>query len=167
MLTVDAVVFCLRESRLHVLLIERGHPPFQGMWALPGGFVEMDEPLEMAVARELAEETSVEGVRLTQFGAFGDVGRDPRGRVVTIGYLGVAAPGAHAPRGDDDAAAADWLAVADLPQLASDHGHVIAEAVRRLYHLLRLYGDDLELLPSGVSAMDLARALAEPPTHHE
>jgi 8-oxo-dGTP diphosphatase len=159
MVTVDAVVFAVRAAELHVLLIRRGGAPFEGMWALPGGFLEMDEELETAVARELLEETSVSGIRLEQFRTFGGLGRDPRGRVITVAYLGVADWRVHTPRARDDAADAAWHAVADLPKLASDHNLIIAHAVEYLCLILKGRPGDLGLLPETVPAEDLRRAL--------
>jgi 8-oxo-dGTP diphosphatase len=122
--TVDAVVF---DPDDHVLLIQRKHEPFQGRWALPGGFVEPDEPLDAAVIRELAEETGVRGVDLHQVGAFGDPGRDPRGHVVSIAYATTLRrrPAAAAA---DDAADAHWFPVAALPPMAFDHDEIVATA---------------------------------------
>jgi len=132
MVTTDAVVFGRREGQWHVLLIQRKNDPFAGAWALPGGYVEMDEPLETGVARELKEETGLTGVTLRQLHAFGDPGRDPRGRTITVAYLGVAEPGAPEPKGADDAADARWFPVNALPALAFDHGRIIRYAVQTL-----------------------------------
>jgi 8-oxo-dGTP diphosphatase len=132
-LTVDCVIFASGgEGRLKVLLIQRDHPPFEGRWALPGGFVDMEESLEEAARRELLEETGVEAVRLEQLHAFGDVGRDPRGRVVSVAYLARVELEDHRPRPASDARAARWFPVEDLPELAFDHGEIVAMALRRL-----------------------------------
>jgi 8-oxo-dGTP diphosphatase len=159
MVTVDAVVFAVRNAQLYVLLIKRGHPPFERMWALPGGFLDMDEELETAVARELLEETSVTGIRLEQFQTFGGLGRDPRGRVITIAYLGVADWRVCTPHARDDAADAAWHAVAGLPKLASDHNLIITHGVEYLRLILKGRPGDLGLLPETVSAEDLRQAL--------
>jgi 8-oxo-dGTP diphosphatase len=136
MVTVDAVVFRAGPGPfLEVLAIRRKNPPFQGMFALPGGFVEMDETLDDAVARELEEETGLKGVELNQFETFGDVDRDPRGRVITVAYCGIVGMGEKVKAGDD-AAEAQWMPVNNLPQLASDHNHVIARAMECLKFIL-------------------------------
>ena len=161
MLTVDAVVFSIRERRLHVLLIRRGHEPFKGMWALPGGFLDMDEELEDAATRELEEETALRGVRLEQFHTFGTVGRDPRGRVITVAYFGIVDGAEHAIRAGDDAADVGWLAVEDLPRLTADHNEVIARAMKELRIRIASAGDAFDLLPPTVALGDLRVALGD------
>ena len=159
MVTVDALVFTLREGGLDVLLIRRKHDPWLGMWACPGGFVDLDEPLDHAAARELREETGVTGVSLVQFHAFGAVDRDPRGRVITVAYLGAADYRGLAPCGADDAAEAAWLPVAGLPRLASDHNLVVATAVRTLRALLRDREAVPDWLPPTITKADLLEAV--------
>ncbi|MBI4558452.1 MAG: NUDIX hydrolase [Candidatus Hydrogenedentes bacterium] len=132
MVSADAVVFTRRHRRLEVLLVKRKNEPFAGCWALPGGFVEMEETIEEAVRRELEEETGVSQVRLRQFCTFGDPGRDPRGRSITIAYVGVTDWRRHTPKADDDAAEAAWFPVNDLPQLAFDHNEIIRQARRAM-----------------------------------
>ncbi len=132
MVTVDAVVFGLREGVREVLLIERKHEPWQGSWALPGGFVDLDETLDAAVARELAEETGLYGVKLAQFHTFGAVNRDPRGRVITVAFTALVNWRDHAPRADDDAADVRWWPLDRLPSLAGDHDEIIRYAI--LWH---------------------------------
>ena len=127
MLTVDAVVFT-REPKPRMLLVRRRNKPFVNQWALPGGFVEMDETLDTAVARELREETGLAGVPLTQFHTFGDPGRDPRGRTVSIAYVGVVGAAAPLQQGDDAAEAA-WQPVDALPELAFDHADIVRMAL--------------------------------------
>ena len=124
MVTVDAAVLSLRAGRPHILLVRRGRPPFEGCWALPGGFVEIDEPLETAVARELREETGLTGIVLRQMHTFGEPHRDPRGRSISVVYRGEA-PADAAVTGGDDAAEAAWFPLDDLPSLAFDHDKVV------------------------------------------
>ncbi|NLN16231.1 MAG: NUDIX hydrolase [Firmicutes bacterium] len=126
---VDVVLF-RRGDPPQVLLIQRGRPPFMGRWALPGGFVEVDEDLLAAAERELAEETGLSGVELTQLGAFGAVDRDPRRRVISIAYWGVIDEERDVVAGDDAARAA-WHPLTDLPPLAFDHGEILGLARQR------------------------------------
>jgi 8-oxo-dGTP diphosphatase len=126
------VVLLSREERPRVLLIRRKGEPFAGKWALPGGFVEMDETLEAAAARELHEETGVAVEGLEQLQTFGDPGRDPRGRTVSVVYLGRVDAGAVQPRAADDAAEVGWHDLASPPPLAFDHDKILACARARL-----------------------------------
>lgn len=125
---VDAVVFTYQQEDLQVLLIERKNDPFQGKWALPGGFVEDDEPLDTAAYRELEEETGIKADALTQFHAFGQPGRDPRGRAVSIAYFTKVNREAVTPRADTDAANVQWFSINALPDLAFDHAEILAKA---------------------------------------
>jgi 8-oxo-dGTP diphosphatase len=142
--TVDVVVLTLLDGRLHVLLIRRGVPPFEGMWAIPGGFKRPEETLDEAAQRELLEETGVDGARLLrQFGAYGDPGRDPRMNVVTVAYLAVIREVADV-IGGTDAAAAALLPVAEALEgkidLAFDHARILRDAVERVRVDLALTG---------------------------
>ena len=119
--TVDVVIFTLREGDLQVLLVRRKAPPFQGMWAIPGGFIRLDESLEEAALRELEEETGVRDVYLEQLYTFGDPDRDPRGRVITVAYFALVPADAVRPRAGDDAAEARWWSMYDLPPLSLIH----------------------------------------------
>ena len=133
MVSVDAMVFGFFRSEARVLLIQRGREPFKGKWSLPGGFVEMKEELEDAVERELAEETGIAGVPLEQMHAFGNVGRDPRGRQITIVYMGVATKGLTRIKAGDDAAKVRWFNIEKLPDdLAFDHNEVIKFGIKKL-----------------------------------
>ncbi|MBP9001994.1 MAG: NUDIX hydrolase [Candidatus Hydrogenedentes bacterium] len=131
MVTVDTVVFAGPPESLSVLLIRRARPPYQHCWALPGGYIDMDEALEVAARRELLEETGLAVPSLDQLGAFGDPGRDPRGRTISVVYwtrLERAVPVS----GGDDAREAGWFPVDRLPDLAFDHEVIIQEALKRL-----------------------------------
>ncbi len=156
MLTVDLVLFTFVAGELRVLLIERGHEPFAGAWALPGGFVEIDEKLEDAAQRELREETGVRDVYLEQLYTFGDPDRDPRGRVITVAYVGIVSADAsqHIYAGDD-ARNARWFNVYDLPQLAFDHERIIRYAVQRLRYKLEYTALGFLLLPERFTLSEL------------
>ena len=147
-LTVDIVVFTLRENCLQVLLVERGDEPFAGMWALPGGFVQMEESLEEAAHRELAEETGVSKAYLEQLYTYGNPSRDPRGRVITVAYFALIQPDTIIRRGGgDDAALARWFPLGKLPPLAFDHTDIVTYALCRLRYKLEYTAVGFELLP--------------------
>jgi len=126
------IVIVTRELKPRVLLIRRGHEPFQGCWAIPGGFVDMDESLEDAARRELLEETGVRMNKLTQLHAFGDPQRDPRGRNISVTYLAQVDADDLQPRAGDDAAEVAWFSLARPPQLAFDHKDILACARKYL-----------------------------------
>ena len=130
--TADALLFEADAASFRLLLIKRAHPPFEGRWAIPGGFLDMDETLHDAARRELREETGLDVRSLRQFAAFGDPGRDPRCRTVSIAYLAVVPAGQCAPRASDDAAEARWFDLAALPPLAFDHDLVVRVALDHL-----------------------------------
>src|SRR3954470_10385704 len=127
-LTVDCVVFGFDEGELKVLLIRRGLPPFKGKWALPGGFVRVEETLDDAARRELAEETGLRNVFLEQLYTFGEVNRDPRERVVSVAHYALVKLSDHKAKAATDAANAEWFPVSRLPKLAFDHSEIIATA---------------------------------------
>jgi len=133
--TTDVVLFTQRQGQLYVLLIERGADPFQGRWALPGGFVDIDEDLHDAAVRELAEETGITAERLEQLGAFGAPDRDPRMRVVAVVFWALV-PGLEDPVGGDDAADAFLVSVEEVlsspARLAFDHHQILTDAVERV-----------------------------------
>lgn len=135
MVTVDAVILQKAARGYEVLLIERKHDPFAGHWALPGGFLDMDETPDAAAARELAEETGLTiDESMTQIGAFGAVNRDPRGRTIGIAYGIVLAEGTPTDgvRGQDDARQAAWHSIDHLPNLAFDHAEIMKKAIEVL-----------------------------------
>jgi 8-oxo-dGTP diphosphatase len=149
-LTVDCVIFGLDNSHdLRVLLIKRGGEPYKGSWALPGGFVEMNENLETAARRELEEETGVKNVFIEQLYTFGEPNRDPRGRVISVAYFALVNLDQHQAKGADDADEAIWHKVFDLPQyLAFDHKEVLNIAIQRLQSKVRYQPIGFELLPA-------------------
>ena len=156
--TVDAVIFALRDGDLQVLLVKRRHPPFQGGWAIPGGLIEMDETLEAAARRELQEETGLTGVSLEQLYTFGDPGRDPRGRSITVVYLAAVSAGSVAPRAGDDAAEVGWWSIYDLPPLAFDHDKILSYALTRLRYKLEYTAVGFSLLPEAFTLTELQAA---------
>lgn len=131
MVTVDAVVFSTVGKKPKVLLIKRGHDPNKGFWACPGGFLELDEELTDGAARELKEETGLTGVELKQMHTFGNIGRDPRGRLITVAFTGVIDEPGEVSAGDD-AEEAKWFYVDELPDVAFDHAVVVKMAIERM-----------------------------------
>jgi len=125
MVTVDIAVFYLTKKDLNILLVKRKNDPFKDCWALPGGFLDMEETLEEAALRELEEETGLKGVELEQHCAFDAVDRDPRGRTITVLYFGMTAPDNIEVKGNDDAADAQWFPLTKLPKLAFDHEMIL------------------------------------------
>ena len=146
--TVDCVIFGLDESQLlKVLLIQRAHAPFEGHWALPGGFVDMDEDLETAALRELEEETGVRDVFIEQLYTFGAPKRDPRGRVISVAYYALVNLSKHPVQAASDARKVEWFAIDQLPPLAFDHQQVLSIAIQRLRAKVRYQPIGFELLP--------------------
>ncbi|MCI0681173.1 MAG: NUDIX hydrolase [Gemmataceae bacterium] len=125
--TVDVVVLT-KERRPRVLLIQRKRPPFAGAWALPGGFIDMDETLEESARRELVEETGIQVGKLAAIGVFGDPGRDPRGRTISVVYLARVNVNQVKPSAADDAKAAAWFPLERPPKLAFDHRAILTRA---------------------------------------
>lgn len=131
-LTTDIVIFTLRDQQLKLLLIKRGGEPYKGKWALPGGFVQMDEDLETGARRELAEETGISGVYLEQLYTFGAVDRDPRERVITVAWYALIPSDRIQLQAATDAEAVGWFGLDELPPLAFDHQDIVAMAHQRL-----------------------------------
>lgn len=146
--TVDIVVYGYDGGKeLKLLLIQRGSDPFKGSWALPGGFVDMDEDLETAALRELEEETGVRDLFVEQLYTFGKPGRDPRGRVISVGYFSLVNLQDHPAVAASDAAKAEWFPLNKLPELAFDHSQIISMANNRLAAKVRYQPIGFELLP--------------------
>jgi len=157
MVTVDAVVLAPRNGRLEGLFIKRKNPPFEGWWALPGGFINMDETLVESCARELREETGIEDVELMQLAAFGDPGRDPRGRTVGVAFMALVRAENYNPQAADDAADAAWLPVYDRPRLAFDHNQIIEYALTRIHELAEIRGLGAHSVEKSFPMEELAR----------
>jgi 8-oxo-dGTP diphosphatase len=133
--TVDGAIFCKVKNENYVLLIQRKNDPFKEKWAFPGGFVDMDEDLETAAFRELKEETGFDALELQQFKTYGAVDRDPRGRTISIVYVGLMEEN-ELPyvKGEDDAMKAQWISLSDVPDLAFDHNQIMKD-LRNHYNL--------------------------------
>lgn len=160
--TADAVVFSIHDERLGVLLVRRRWAPWRGAWALPGGFVEPEEPLPAAAARELAEETGLRGVPLTLLAAAGDHRRDPRGWCVGVFYWGLVRAERVRLRADDDAEEAAFLPARAVRErdLAFDHGRHVRAGVAALERAARRGPFGRELLPARFTMAALARVYA-------
>lgn len=156
-LTVDAVVFGYDSGNISVLLVKRKFEPFKDAWALPGGFVLDDESLEEAVERELAEETGVKINYLEQLYTFGGIGRDPRGRVVSIAYFGLVKPNAFKLTASTDAKEANWFNIEKLPELAFDHKKILNIAIERLRGKITYEPIGFELLDKKFPFSDLEK----------
>ena len=148
-LTVDCVVFGLDldKNSLKILLIQRKLQPFLGKWALPGGFVQMDETLEEAAERELREETGLAGIWLEQLAAFSRVDRDPRDRIVTVAFLALVKMNDLELHADTDASDAAWFDFDDCPELGFDHEDILQNAIVRLREKIRRQPIGFEMLP--------------------
>jgi len=134
MITVDCVIFSMDNNNFEILLIQRDKYPFEGQWALPGGFVEMDEDLESAAKRELKEETGLMNINLEQLHTFGKPGRDPRGRTISVVYCGITQPGNKKIKAGDDARKAQWFPESNLPDLSFDHNDILKMALEKIHN---------------------------------
>lgn len=155
--TTDCVIFGYDGKDLHILLIERGLDPYKGCWALPGGFLNMDETAEEGARRELMEETNVSDVYLEQFHTFTKVDRDPRERVLTIAFYALVRKSDYQVIGGDDAARAEWFNVDELPPLAFDHAEIIKMARERVREKLAVKPIAFRLLDEKFKMSELQR----------
>ena len=153
--TTDCVILTFHEERLKILLIKRGIMPFKGSWALPGGFLRMDESAEQGAVRELREETGVTGCTIKQFHTFSAPGRDPRERVITIAFYALM-KWQHA-EGADDAELAEWVPLDHLPPLAFDHAEIIRTALEAIRRDIFFEPVGFDLLNEVFSMPDLQR----------
>jgi 8-oxo-dGTP diphosphatase len=153
--TVDITIFTVRNDELNVLLIKRAEQPFQGEWALPGGFVMEDEGLEEAAARELVEETGVSDVYLEQLFTFGAPGRDPRGHTVTVAYSALIPSDNLELTASTDAEGVAWFAIDKLPDLAFDHDEILEVAHDRLVAKLEYSTIAFQLMPESFTLTEL------------
>ena len=156
--TVDVAVFTLTAGRLAVVLVRRAAWPHAGKWALPGGFVGIDESLKRAAWRELREETGIKAGYLEQLGAFGRPDRDPRERVITVVYIALAAADRLELRAGSDADEARLFCLDELPELAFDHARIVQAATRRLRDRLDTEGVARRLLPQRFTLTELQQA---------
>jgi 8-oxo-dGTP diphosphatase len=153
--TVDVVIMTLRQRHLQVLLVKRRAWPFEGMWAIPGGFLNMNESLEAAAQRKLQEETGMQDVYLEQLYTFGDPGRDPRTRVITVVYFALLNAERLQVKVPDDATDVGWFSVYDLPSLAFDHSQILAYTLNRLRGKLAYTTIVFNLLPEQFTLTEL------------
>ena len=155
--TVDIVIFTIKDNDLQVLLVKRKYPPFEGMWAIPGGFVLEKESLENAARRELQEETGVSDVYLEQLYTFGNPDRDPRGRIVTVSYFALIDWKNTKLKATTDVEEAQWFSIYDLPDLAFDHKDILEYALKRLRYKLEYTTVGFQLLPKEFTLTDIQR----------
>jgi len=155
MLAADVVALAFDGAELRVLLIQRGHEPFAGRWALPGGFVEQGESVEQAALRELREETGLAEIVVEQLHTFSQPGRDPRGWVVSVAHLALLRLGEHAPAAGDDARRAEWVPVKKAQALAFDHDEALRRALARVRARAELFPFGAELLPPRFTLREL------------
>jgi 8-oxo-dGTP diphosphatase len=157
-LTVDCIVFGLdAELELKIMLIKRDISPFQGEWAIPGGFVRMDETLEQAALRELQEETGIHDVFLEQLYTFGDLERDPRDRTITVSYYALINLVEQEIQAATDASEANWFRISEIPKLAFDHDRILQTAIARLRGKIRYEPIGFELLPQKFTLTQLQK----------
>jgi len=157
LVTVDIVVFTIEDGRLKVLLIQRKRDPFKHMWAIPGGFIHMEESLEQAASRHLWDETNIRDIYLKQLAAFGEPNRDPRSRVITVAYYALVSSDRLKPIAKDNAENIGWFCVTDLPNLAFDHQTIVTKALKGLKDDLESTAIAFQLLPEKFTLTELQR----------
>ncbi len=157
MVTVDIVMFTIKDDKLKILLIKRNIEPFKGRWALPGGFVRIDESLEDAAKRELQEETGVKDVYLEQLYSFGEPKRDPRGRVITVSYFALIDSNKIKLSASTDVSEARWFNILQTPSLAFDHEEILNYALNRLRWKFEYTTIAFSLLPKKFSLGELQK----------
>jgi 8-oxo-dGTP diphosphatase len=145
--TVDIVVFTIQNEELKVLLVKRKIDPYKNSWAIPGGFVKIDESLEDAAVRELKEETGASGLYLEQLYTFGNIKRDPRQRVITVSYLALTNSDKIELKATTDVSDAKWFSLKSLPSLAFDHDKILKYALKRLKWKFEYTAVAFSLLP--------------------
>jgi 8-oxo-dGTP diphosphatase len=155
--TADIIIFTIKDDELKAILVKRKNPPFENMWALPGGFVRINESLDDAAKRELKEETGVEEVYLEQLYSFGEPKRDPRERVITVAYFALINSERINLKASSDASDAQWFSIKKLPELAFDHKEIIEYALKRLRWKLEYTNVSYSLLPEKFTLTDLQR----------
>lgn len=155
--TVDVLLFTIEENELKILLVKRNEDPFKGGWALPGGFVKMDESLDDAAKRELSEESGVKNVYLEQLYTFGNPKRDPRTRVITVTYMALTTKSEWKLSSSGDVTEAEFFKVDSLPKLAFDHDEIVKYGLERLRNKLGYTNIVLGLLPGSFTLTELQK----------
>ena len=153
--TIDIVIFTIRQDELKVLLIKRALPPHRNQWALPGGFIKLEESLEEGAKRELQEETGVTGVYLEQLYTFGRPDRDPRERVITVAYYALIPSDELEPKAASDAENVSWFGLKELPDLAFDHKEILKMAHQRLIAKLDYSTIAFQFMPKDFTLSEL------------
>lgn len=157
LVTVDIVLFTVLQNNLKVLLIQRKQPPFDHMWAIPGGFIHSGETLEQAASRRLREETNVKDIYLEQLASFGRPNRDPRARVITVAYYALVSVERLHLEAQANAEDVNWFGVTELPELAFDHAEIVQKALAKLKDNLEASSVAFQLLPENFTLTELQR----------
>lgn len=155
--TVDIILFTVKKEELKILLVKRNLKPFKDMWAIPGGFIKMDETLEEAAKRELLEETNVKDVYLEQLYTFGDPKRDPRTRVITVTYFALVSSEKFKLKSATDTKDVKWFSMNNLPELSFDHKEILGYGLKRLRWKLEYTTVAFSLLPEKFTLTQLQK----------